>query len=85
MEHAPQAKLASKLLKNKFVPQEKKLADALDEINELSRALDKITDLNSDKEALRQRERELRSKKRARSPFITRLLEKSFVLLEIQH
>ncbi len=67
MEHAPQAKLASKLLKNKFVPQEKKLADALDEINELSRALDKITDLNSDKEALRQRERELRSKKRARS------------------
>lgn len=67
MEHAPQAKLASKLLKKKFIPQEKKLADALDEINELSQSLDKITDLNSDKEALRQRERELRSKKRARS------------------
>jgi len=67
MEHAPQAELASAALKEKFIPQEKKLADALDEINRLSAELDKVTDLTTDKEAIRQKERELRSKKRARN------------------
>ena len=67
MEHAPQAKLASARLKERFIPQEKKLADALDEINQLSAELDKVTDLSTDKESIRQKERELRTKKRARS------------------
>lgn len=67
MEHAPQAELASAALKEKFIPQEKKLADALDEINQLSANLDRVTDLTTDKEAIRQKERELRTKKRARS------------------
>jgi outer membrane protein len=67
MEHAPQAELASAALKEKFIPQEKKLADALDEINQLSTELDKLTDLTTDKEVIRQKERELRSKKRARN------------------
>ena len=67
MEHAPQAELASGVLKEKFVPQEKKLADALDEINQLSASLDKINDGSSQKEFIRQKERELRAKKRARS------------------
>lgn len=67
MEHAPQAELASGVLKEKFVPQEKKLADALDEINQLSASLDKLNDGSSKKELLRQKERELRAKKRARS------------------
>ncbi len=67
MEHAPQAELASAALKEKFIPQEKKLADALDEINRLSADLDKVTDLTTDKELIRQKERELRTKKRARS------------------
>ncbi|MCF6191328.1 MAG: OmpH family outer membrane protein [Cocleimonas sp.] len=67
MEHAPQAEVASAALKEKFIPQEKKLADALDEINRLSAELDKVTDLSTDKEAIRQKERELRAKKRARS------------------
>jgi len=67
MEHAPQAELASAALKEKFIPQEKKLADALDEINRLSAELDKVTDLTTDKEAIRQKERELRTKKRARN------------------
>ncbi len=67
MEHAPQAELASAALKERFIPQEKKLADALDEINHLSADLDKVTDLTTDKESIRQKERELRTKKRARS------------------
>ena len=67
MEHAPQAELASAALKERFIPQEKKLADALDEINHLSADLDKVTDLTIDKESIRQKERELRTKKRARS------------------
>ncbi len=67
MEHAPQAELASAALKEKFIPQEKKLADALDEINRLSADLERVTDLTADKEAIRQKERELRTKKRARS------------------
>jgi outer membrane protein len=67
MEHAPQAELASAALKERFIPQEKKLADALDEINQLSADLDKVTDLSTDKESIRQKERELRTKKRARS------------------
>lgn len=67
MEHAPQAERASALLKEKFIPQEKRLAEALEEINQLTEALDKITDITTNKEAIRQKERELRSKKRARS------------------
>lgn len=67
MEHAPQAELASGVLKEKFAPQEKKLADALDEINQLTASLDKMNDGSSNRELLREKQRELRSKKRARS------------------
>lgn len=68
MENAPQSDLASNLLKEKFLPQEKKLAEELEEINNLEAELKKIIaqkNLNTD--VKRQKERELRSKKRARN------------------
>jgi len=66
MENAPQAEVASTKLKNKFLPQEKKLSEDLDEINVLSSALDKIPASES-ANLKQQKERELRSRKRARS------------------
>ena len=68
MENAPQSEAASNLLKEKFMPQEKRLAEQLDEINKLEAELEKnvsVTDTNGDMK--RQKERELRSKKRKRS------------------
>ncbi len=66
MEHAPQAEIASNMLKSKFQPQEKMLAKALDEIQELEAALEKGGQKLSLTER-RLKERELRSKKRSRS------------------
>jgi outer membrane protein len=66
MEHAPQAEIASNLLKSKFQPQEKALAKVLDEIQVLEAALEKGAETLTVTER-RQKERELRSKKRSRS------------------
>ena len=66
MENAPQAEVASTKLKNKFLPQEKKLSEDLDEINVLSSALEKIPASES-ANLKQQKERELRSRKRVRS------------------
>jgi len=66
MEHAPQAEIASNLLKSKFQPQEKALAKVLDEIQLLEAALEKGAETLTVTER-RQKERELRSKKRSRS------------------
>ncbi len=66
MENAPQAAIASAQLKNKFLPQEKKLAKDLEEINKLAKELEKLSATLSVDEK-RQKERELRSRKRARS------------------
>jgi outer membrane protein len=67
MENAPQSEVASTQLKARFSPQEKKLAIELDEINQLETELNKIKESKGDVELLRQKERELRSRKRVRS------------------
>ena len=66
MENAPQAEIASNQLKSKFQPQEKALAKALEEIQVLEAMLERKGKKLSVAER-RQKERELRSKKRARS------------------
>jgi outer membrane protein len=67
MEKAPQAELASALLKEKFLPQEENLARAMDEITTLESELEKLAVTNPDKDLKRQKEREIRAKKRTRS------------------
>ncbi len=67
MENAPQSEVASKQLKSKFSPQEKKLAIELDKINKLEADLDKIKESKKNVNLQRQKERELRSRKRLRS------------------
>ena len=67
MENAPQSEVASIQLKTRFSPQEKKLAIELDEINQLEIELNKIKESKGNVELLRQKERELRSRKRVRS------------------
>lgn len=68
MENAPQSDLASNKLKEKFFPQEKKLAEELEKINDLENGLEK---LNANKQISadlkRQKQRKLRSLKRART------------------
>ncbi len=67
MENAPQSDLASNKLKEKFLPQEKKLAEALEEINILEADLKKLIALKGvDADLKRQKQRELRARKRAR-------------------
>lgn len=68
MENAPQATIASAKLKEKFLPQEKKLAKDLEEINKLAKDLELLgTSTTISVDEKRQKERELRSRKRARS------------------
>jgi len=67
MENAPQAEVASSNLKDKFLPQEKKLAVDLEQINRLEIELKKVITSKEDDDLRRQKERELRSRKRARS------------------
>lgn len=67
MENAPQSEKASTQLKNKFLPQEKKLANELDAINKLEKELEDIKSKSSDINLQRQKEREIRSRKRIRS------------------
>jgi len=67
MENAPQSDLASNMLKEKFLPQEKKLAEALEEINSLEAELKKLIASKSvSTDIKRQKERELRARKRKR-------------------
>lgn len=68
MENAPQSELASNKLKEKFLPQEKKLAEELEVINNLEAELVKIVakkKINSKLKRLK--ERDIRSRKRSRS------------------
>ncbi len=67
MEKAPQSEVASTQLKSKFSPQEKKLALELDELNKLEVELGKIKESKKNVTLQRQKERELRSRKRIRS------------------
>ena len=67
MENAPQAEVASSNLKDKFLPQEQKLAEDLEKINRLEIELKKETPSKQNADLRRQKERELRSRKRARS------------------
>ncbi len=67
MENAPQSEIASVKLKSKFSPQEKKLATDLDEINSLELELNEIKVAKKGVELQRQKERQLRSRKRLRS------------------
>jgi len=67
MENAPQAEVASSNLKDKFLPQEQKLAEDLEQINRLEIELKKIIASKESDDLRRQKERELRSLKRARS------------------
>lgn len=67
MENAPQSEIASNKLKTKFLPQEKKLASELEEISSLEKELSDIKSNNSDLALQRQKEREIRSRKRIRS------------------
>lgn len=67
MENAPQAEVASSQLKAKFLPQEKKLSEELDKINDLEIELKNLSVSKSDTDLIRQKERELRSRKRTRS------------------
>jgi len=67
MEKAPQSEIASAALKNKFSPQEKELATDLTEINALELEINEIKVAKKNVELLRQKERDLRSKKRIRS------------------
>lgn len=66
MEHAPQAEVASNVLKSKFLPQEKSLAVSLEKIQMLEKSLERNTRTITVSQK-RNRERELRSKKRIRS------------------
>lgn len=67
MENSPQSEIASDTLKNKFSPQEKKLAKELDEINALELELNEIKVAKKGLEIQRQKERQLRTIKRVRS------------------
>ncbi len=67
MENAPQAEVASSNLKTKFFPQEQKLAKGLEEINNLEIELKELNDEKLNTEVKRQKEREIRSRKRTRS------------------
>ena len=67
MENAPQAEVASSNLKDKFLPQEQKLAEDLEQINRLEIELKKLIASKENDDIKRQKERELRSRKRARS------------------
>ena len=67
MENAPQSEIASVKLKSKFSPQEKNLAAELDEINTLELELNEIKVAKKGIELQRQKERQLRSRKRLRS------------------
>jgi len=68
MENAPQSELASHNLKEKFLPQEKKLAEELEKINSLELELKKFTIAKKTTSKLKKlKERELRSLKRART------------------
>jgi len=67
MENAPQAEVASSQLKEKFLPQEQVLSKELETINNLELELKKISASKSNNDLLRQKERELRSRKRTRS------------------
>jgi len=66
MENAPQAEVASNKLKSKFLPQEKSLAKSLELIQQLEADLEKNS-RNLSVAQKRQKERELRAKKRSRS------------------
>ena len=67
MENAPQSVAASNQLKEKFTPQEKKLADQQALINKRQLELDKNKASGDQKtEMIRQKERELRALKRTR-------------------
>ena len=70
MENAPQAEVASNMLKSKFLPQEKVLAEGLEAIQKLEADLERSAK-NLNVSQKRQKERELRAKKRSR----TRLLQ----------
>lgn len=68
MENAPQSELASNNLKEKFFPQEKKLAEELEVITSLESELKKlIASKTTSDELKRKKERELRSRRRART------------------
>ena len=67
MENAPQAEVASSQLKAEFLPQELKLSKELDKINSLEIELKKLSASKSDTNLIRQKEREVRSRKRTRS------------------
>jgi outer membrane protein len=70
MENAPQSEIASAQLKSRFLPQEKRLALELDEINKLEAELNKIKKTKSNVKLQRQKERELRTRKRVRSRYL---------------
>lgn len=67
MENSPQSEIASVKLKSQFSPQEKKLATDLDEINAIELELKELKVAKQSIELQRQRERQLRTKKRLRS------------------
>jgi len=67
MENSPQSEIASEKLKSKFSPQEQKLAQELDEINALELELNELNFAKKDLVLQRQKERQLRTIKRARS------------------
>ena len=66
MENAPQSEAASKLLKEKFLPQEERLAAQLVEIKRQETELKNLLSTTSNKVMRSIKERELRSSKRAR-------------------
>ncbi len=67
MENAPQAEIASSQLKEKFLPQEQKLSQELEDINNLEVQLKSIRDSKANSDLVLQKEREIRSRKRTRS------------------
>lgn len=67
MENAPQSEAASNLLKEKFLPQEERLAKQLETINKLKTELENLISSGVKGEIKRQKERLLRSEKRKRS------------------
>ncbi len=68
MENAPQSELASNRLKEKFLPQEKKLAEELEIISSLEAELkERIAAKTISPDEKRQKERELRARKRSRT------------------
>ena len=66
MENAPQTEVASNKLKSKFLPQEKALAESAESIQALEKDLEKSVHNLSVIEK-RQKEREIRAKKRSRT------------------